>query len=381
MGQENKRDYYEVLGVDKNASADDIKKAYRQAALKNHPDRNPGDKGAEERFKEASEAYAVLSDPQKRQRYDQFGHAGMEGVGNPFEGFSYNGSLNDILSDLFGDFFGGGRGASAGRPGQPPRGSDLRYDLTLDFEQAVSGIEKEITVRRPVLCQECNGSGAKKGTAPVKCTACGGRGEVRVSQGFFAISRTCSACGGTGQVIKEPCPACRGRGKKDSEARLTVKIPAGVDTGTRLRLTGEGEPGVRGGIPGDLYVFLNVREHPIFHRQDQDIFCDIPIQFTDAALGAVIQVPTVYGPETLKIPAGTQTGKIFHLRGKGIAALTGFGKGDEHVRVVIETPSKLTPEQKKLLEEFAALSKSAQETHPQGKSFWEKVKETFKPKS
>lgn len=377
MAQE-KRDYYEVLGVSRNASADEIKKAYRTAALKNHPDRNPGDKAAEERFKEASEAYAVLSDPEKRKRYDQFGHAGMEGGGNPFEGFNYSGGLNDILNDLFGDFFGGGRGSSGGRPGQPPRGADLRHDLTLDFDQVVTGLEKEITINRPILCSDCGGSGAKKGTSPVRCATCGGRGEVRVSQGFFAISRSCPACGGTGQTIKDPCPSCRGRGKKASESKLTVKIPAGVDTGTRLRLSGEGEPGVRGGVPGDLYVFINVREHPIFHRQDQDVFCDIPIQFTDAALGATIQVPTPYGPEELKIPAGTQTGKVFHLRGRGIPALNGYNKGDQHVRVTIETPTRLTDAQRKLLEEFAALSKANQEAHPQGRTFWEKVKSTFK---
>ncbi|MBR2979577.1 MAG: molecular chaperone DnaJ [Myxococcaceae bacterium] len=379
MGQANKRDYYEVLGVGRDADAAKIKSAYRQAALKYHPDKNPGDAKAEELFKEASEAYAVLSDPDKRARYDRLGHAGLEG--NPFEGFAYNGSINDLLSDLFADLFGGGMGGMGGgrggRAGGPPRGSDLRYDLTLEFEQAVFGLEKEIKVKRPKLCDECQGSGARKGTNPVTCSACGGRGEVRFSQGFFAVSRPCGNCSGTGQAIANPCPSCRGRGKRDSEATLTVKIPAGVDTGTRLRLSGEGEPGVRGGQSGDLYVFLSVREHPFFHRQEQEIFCEVPIQFTDAALGATIEVPTVDGKEPLKIPAGTQTGKVFHLRGKGVPAINGYGRGDQHIRVVIETPSRLTAEQKKLLEEFAALSKTNGETHPQGKSFWEKVKAKF----
>ncbi|MGI5860472.1 MAG: molecular chaperone DnaJ [Myxococcales bacterium] len=373
MNAASKRDYYEVLGVERNASPQDIKSAYRKAALKYHPDKNPGDKEAEEKFKEASEAYAVLSDAPKRARYDQFGHAGMGA--NPFEGFGgfgYHGSINDIFSDIFSEIFGTPR-ASRGRSPGVSRGADLRYNLEVSFEQAVFGSEVTIKVPRPNRCDECSGSGARPGTGFKTCPTCGGTGEVRFSQGFFSISRTCTHCGGAGRLLADPCPKCRGSGKVASEATLTVKVPPGVDTGTRLRLSGEGEPGEGGGPSGDLYVVVHVREHPLFQREDNEIFCEVPISFVDAALGATIDVPTIEGSTKLKVPAGTQSGKLFRLKGKGVPSLSGYGRGDQHVRVVIETPTNLSKEQKRLLEQFAAAS--SPDSHPQSKSFWEKVKE------
>ncbi len=373
-GQAQKRDYYEVLGVGKQATGDEIKSAYRKAALKFHPDRNPGDKDSEEKFKEASEAYAVLSDQERRGRYDQFGHSGING--NPFEGFGgfggFSGSINDIFGDIFGEIFGGAR---RGGRSAVNRGSDLRYNLEVAFEEAAFGTEAQVKIPRPKRCDDCQGSGSKKGAGTRPCPGCGGTGEMRFTQGFFTIARTCSHCNGAGRIVSDPCNSCKGRGKVDAEATLTVKIPAGVDTGTRLRLNGEGEPGENGGPAGDLYVVVHVREHPIFQREESEIFCEVPISFTDAALGATVEVPTLEGKVKTKVPAGTQSGKVIRLKGHGVPSLNGYGRGDQHVRIVVETPTNLSREQKRLLEEFAAASNP--DTHPQGKDFWAKVKQLF----
>ncbi len=363
-----KRDYYEVLGVTRDASDQDLKSAYRKLAHQFHPDKNPGNRDAEERFKEASEAYEVLSDPATRARYDRFGHANGQ---NPFEGFGFAGaaSINDIFGDIFGEMFGGGRRSRA-----RARGSDLRYHLELSFEEAAFGTAARIQIPRPKRCETCKGSGAKPGTSPRTCPTCRGAGEIRLTQGFFSVARTCHHCGGAGRVIAEKCPTCEGAGMTKEEATVEVKVPPGVDTGTRLKLSGEGEmPPVPGAEPGDLYVVVQVREHPIFKREDTEILCEMPISFTQAALGASVDVPTLDGPVHLKIPAGTQSGKVFRLRGRGVRALNGSGRGDQHVRVVLETPTHLTREQRELLERFAALS--AEETNPQAGSFWKKVGE------
>lgn len=367
-GQQGKRDYYEILGVERNVGAQELKSAYRKVALQFHPDRNPGDKEAEDKFKEASEAYEVLSDPEKRQRYDQFGHAGenmFEGFGGGFSGAT----INDIFGEIFGSAFGGRQ-----RRGGRQRGADLRYNLEISFEEAAFGTEVSVKIPKPKKCEPCGGTGsASKQTRT--CPTCGGAGEVRFTQGFFAVSRTCTQCQGSGQFVADPCKECRGAGKVNAESQLSVKIPGGVDTGTRVRLTGEGEPGDQGGPPGDLYVVVHVKEHPIFVREDNEVLCEVPISFTQAALGAQIDVPTLDGKVKMKVPAGTQTGKVFRLKGKGIPHLHGSGRGDQHVRVVIETPSELTHQQRALLEKFAEIS--GEETHPHSKSFFEKVRELF----
>jgi molecular chaperone DnaJ len=363
----DKRDYYEVLGVERAADGQVIKSAYRKLAHAYHPDKNPGDKQAEERFKEASEAYAVLSDPEKRARYDRFGHRG----GGGFEDFGFGGagasSINDIFGDIFGEMFGGGRRTRA-----RTRGSDLRYHLEVSFEEAAFGTVARIQIPRAKACEACHGSGAKPGTGPRTCPTCGGAGEVRLTQGFFSIARTCHHCQGTGKVVVDKCPSCGGAGATREEATVEVKVPPGVDTGTRLKLGGEGESApVPGGTPGDLYVVVQVREHPVFRREDTEVLCDMPISFTQAALGTTIEVPTLEGPAKLKIPGGTQTGKVFRLKGKGIPALQGGGRGDQHVRVFVETPTHLSKEQRDLLARFAELS--GEETNPQTRGFWEKV--------
>jgi molecular chaperone DnaJ len=365
-----KRDYYEVLGVDRAADEQALKKAYRKLAHEYHPDKNQGDKAAEEKFKELSEAYAVLSDPEKRARYDRFGHTN----GQPgFQDFGFGGagaSINDIFGDIFGEMFGGA--ARGGRPRQRTRGSDLRYHLEIGFEDAAFGTTARIQIPRPRACETCQGSGAKPGTQARTCNTCGGSGEVRLTQGFFSIARTCHTCGGAGRVVVDKCATCGGVGMRREEATVEVRVPAGVDTGTRLKLSGEGEPPpVPGGAPGDLYVVLQVRDHPIFKREETEILCEMPISFTQAALGTQIDVPTLDGPMKLKIPAGTQTGKMFRMKGKGVPSLQGGGRGDQHVRVFVETPTHLTKEQKDLLERFAELA--GEETNPQSKSFWEKV--------
>ena len=361
-----KRDYYEVLGVGRDADDQAIKTAYRKLAHQYHPDKNSGSKEAEEKFKEASEAYSVLSDPDKRARYDRFGH--QNGQGFEDFGFGAGATINDIFGDIFGEMFGGGQRRQRGRT----RGSDLRYHLEIGFEEAAFGTTARISIPRPRACEPCKGSGAKPGTAPRTCPTCGGTGEIRLAQGFFAIARTCHHCGGTGRVIVEKCTACGGGGAIREQATVEVKVPAGVDTGTRLKLSAEGEPPpVPGGLPGDLYVVLQVRDHPIFRREDTEVLCELPISFAQAALGAQLDVPTLDGPAKLKVPAGTQTGKVFRLKGKGIPALQGGGRGDQHVRVTVETPSHLTKEQRELLQRFAELS--GEETNPQAKTFWEKV--------
>jgi molecular chaperone DnaJ len=370
MATTEKRDYYEVLGITRNASLDDIKKAYRKMALKFHPDKNPENPHAEEKFKEAAEAYGVLSDEEKRARYDRYGHNGMGGMG----GFdpSQFADFGDILGDLFGfgDFF----GASRRRSTRPARGNDLRFDLNLTFEDAVFGKEISINVPRVILCTGCSGSGAKPGTSPVTCSGCGGRGQIRYSQGFFAVARTCPQCGGAGKVIKDPCATCGGSGRIHEEKTLSVKIPPGVDEGSRLRVAGEGESGYNGGPAGDLYVFISVAEHPKFTRRDYDIHSEQGISFTQAALGAEVSADTIDGPETLRIPPGTQPNQVFRLRGKGVQFLQGPGRGDHYVHVSVRIPSTLTDEQRKVLQQFASMEG---ENPPENRGVLDKVKDFF----
>jgi molecular chaperone DnaJ len=364
-----KRDYYEVLGISRTATEDEIKKAYRKLALKYHPDRNPDDRhGAEERFKEISQAYQVLCDPERRTLYDRFGHAAFEQGGGA--GFDFGAGFEDIIGDLFGDFFGTGR-ARSGR-GRARRGQDLRYELEIGFEEAAFGCEKTISVPRLSVCETCSGRGARPGTTPRTCPQCRGSGQVRFQQGFFSIAKTCGHCNGQGTIIANPCAACGGSGAQRRTHQLSLKIPSGVDNGSRLKLRGEGEAGPNGGTAGDLYVVLHVREHPLFVREGTDIVCEVPVSFAQAALGADIEVPTLEGPSRVKVPAGTQSGQIFRLKGRGIADLNGYGRGDEIVRVMVETPRKLSPRQRELLEEFARIS--GEEVHPLSKSFLEKVK-------
>jgi molecular chaperone DnaJ len=361
-----KRDYYQVLGVSREASEEEIKKAYRRLALKYHPDRNPDDhEAAEERFKEIVEAYQVLSDGERRGLYDRFGHAAFE-QGPGGAGFDFGAGFDDILGDLFGDFFGTGRSRSRAR-----RGQDLRYELELSFEEAAFGCEKTIAVPRLAACETCGGRGAKPGTSPKACPQCRGSGQVRFQQGFFSIAKTCGHCNGQGTIIATPCPTCDGAGAQRRTYNLSLKVPAGVDTGSRLKLRGEGEGGARG-TPGDLYVVIGVREHPLFVREGNDVVCDVPVSFAQAALGAELQVPTLDGPAKVKVPAGTQSGHAVRLKGRGIRDLNGYGRGDQIVRVLVETPRKVSPRQRELLEEFARLS--GEEVHPLSKSFLEKVK-------
>jgi molecular chaperone DnaJ len=366
-----KRDYYEILGVHRNASDTEIKKAYRKLALQFHPDKNAGDKEAEDRFKEISEAYSVLSDPQKRVTYDQYGHAGL-GNGGGFSSGGFGGSpFEDIFGDLFGDIF-GGRARSRGRG---RRGDDLRYNLSIKFEEAAFGLETKIQIPRYETCATCQGSGARPGTSPRTCQVCHGAGQVRYQQGFFSLTRPCPECGGEGQVIDQPCDDCRGSGRIRGKKTISLKIPAGVETGSRLKLTGEGEPGIQGGPPGDLYVVLSVQEHPLFQREGQDVICEIPISFPQAALGCELEVPTLTEKISIKVPAGTQSGKVVSLPGKGFPSLQGYNRGDQLVVLRVETPTRLTGRQKELLEEFAR--EGGEEVHPMGKSFLEKVRELF----
>lgn len=370
----SKRDYYEVLGVGRSASADEIKKAYRKKAIKYHPDKNPDNAEAEAKFKEAAEAYEVLSSAEKKQAYDQFGHAGVNqggpggfGGGGGAQGF---GGFEDIFGDIFGDVFGGGRS----RGNRASRGSDLRYNMKISFEEAAFGGEKTITIPRESTCKTCDGSGAKKGTQPQTCGTCGGAGEIRFQQGFFTLSKTCPDCNGAGTIIKEKCGDCRGRGKIGENVKIAVKIPAGINVGQKLKLRGEGEPGERGGPAGDLYVVVDIASHPFFQRDGEDVYCQVPISFTQAALGAEIETPTLEGSVKLTIPAGTQTERRFRLKGKGIASLSGRGRGDQYVQVHVEVPSKLNDKQRELLEEFADLSG---ESYPESDSFLKKMKDWF----
>jgi molecular chaperone DnaJ len=376
----SKRDYYEVLEVSRNASEAELKKAYRRAAQKYHPDRNPDNKEAEEKFKECKEAYEILTDSQKRAAYDQFGHAGVDpSMGGGGAGFGAGGAagFGDIFGDVFGDIFGGGRGGRGG--GQRVyRGSDLRYKLDLSLEDAVAGTEVKIRVPTQVTCTECGGSGAKKGSQPKTCTTCGGHGQVRMQQGFFSVQQTCPHCQGSGTVISDPCGSCHGKGRVQERKTLSVKVPAGVDTGDRIRLAGEGEAGENGGPAGDLYVQVNVKPHPIFQREENNLFCEVPISFVTAALGGELEVPTLTGRVNLKIPAETQTGKMFRMRGKGVKPVRGGPVGDLICRVLVETPVNLTRKQKDLLQEFSGEMDSGGSRHtPQANSWLEGVKKFF----
>ena len=366
-----KRDYYEVLSISRTAEEVEIKRAYRRLAQKHHPDRNPGDKAAEEAFKECKEAYEVLSDARKRALYDQHGHAGLQGgPGGPHPGQG-PGGFADIFGDVFADIFGGG----GRRQGGPYRGADLRYQMEISLEEAVAGTTSQIRIPSLVACGVCSGSGVKKGSKPSTCPTCEGQGRVRIQQGFFSIQQTCPRCKGRGQIITDPCDACHGHGKVQQHKTLSVKIPPGVDNGDRIRLAGEGEAGEQGGPPGDLYVELAVREHPVFHRDGPNLYTDAPISFVTAALGGEIEIPTLDGHATIKVPAETQSGKQFRLRGKGVKPVRGGGPGDLICRVVVETPVNLNKRQKELLREFeASLGENAQSHSPQGHSWLDSVK-------
>jgi molecular chaperone DnaJ len=349
-----KRDYYEILEVGRDSDPEEIKKAYRKLAIQFHPDRNPDNKEAEDKFKELSEAYSILSDQEKKRLYDQFGHAGISGNGGFPGGFDFSGSFSDIFSDIFQDFFGGGR---PGRQQRGFRGDDLRYRMVITFEEAVFGTEKEIVYPRLTECERCLGDGVEPGHSPVSCTVCDGKGEVRYQQAFFTMSRPCPNCGGRGKVVEYPCTNCRGEGRERKQRTLTVRIPQGVDDGNRLRIRGEGDGGLSGGGSGDLFVQIEVQEHPFFMRENDDIICDVPIRMEVAAAGGTVEVPTLEGPMELKIPGGTQPGQVFNFKGKGVPRLQGSGRGDQYVRVNIEVPSKITKKQKQLLEEFTSESK------------------------
>ena len=368
-----KRDYYEVLGVDHGASEADVKKAYRRLAMKYHPDRNPDNADSEERFKEATEAYEILADTEKRERYDRFGHAGVEGMASGFDGFS--GNFSDIFSDVFGDLFSGGRGRARS---SAQRGGDLRYSLEINLEQAVAGDNVEIRVPSLQMCDDCEGTGATAGTKPVDCPSCGGTGQLRVSQGFMAFQQTCPRCRGVGKVIKDPCRSCNGGGRVEQRETLSVRVPPGIDDGDRLRLTGKGDAGLNGGPPGDLYVQFSVAEHPIFERDGSNLYCDVPLSFVDAVLGGEIDVPTLDGRVKLKVPPETQTGKLFRLRGRGSPSARGGPTGDLLCRMVIETPVRLSEQQKDLLREFKATLEANGTTHsPRETSWFQSVKNFF----
>ena len=347
----NKRDYYEVLGVGKDASESDIKTKYRKLALKYHPDRNPGDKEAEENFKEASEAYEVLHDPQKRRIYDQFGHQGLEGSG--FSGFSGFEDIFSSFGDIFEDFFGFGGGMRGRATGH--RGSDLRYDMKLEFMEAAFGTETEIEINKMETCETCHGSGCKAGTTPQTCSACNGTGQMSRSQGFFTVRTTCPHCNGEGKSIPNPCYDCRGTGHVRKKKKVSVKIPGGVDNGSRLRLTGEGEAGLKGGPPGDLYIFIQVKEHDFFKRDGINIICEVPISFVQATLGDEIKIPTLEGETELKIPKGTQPGDVMRLKELGIKSLQGYGRGDQIIVLMVKIPTSINSKQEQLLREFSKL--------------------------
>jgi molecular chaperone DnaJ len=375
-----KRDFYEVLGIARGASADEIKKAYRSKAKELHPDRNKDRPEAEAQFKEVNEAYDCLKDDQKKAAYDRFGHAAFEGgMGGgprgPGRGYGqgdFASAFSDVFEDLFGDFMGGRGGAAGGGRGRAQRGSDLRYNLRVTLEEAHRGVQKSITVPTSVACGSCSGTGAEGGAEPQTCPTCSGLGKVRASQGFFTVERTCPTCGGLGQTIKNPCKTCHGAGRMEKERQLSVNIPPGVETGTRIRLAGEGEAGMRGGPSGDLYIFIEVREHALFQRDGVNLFCRVPVAMTVAAVGGEVEVPTIDGGRSrVKIPAGTQTGKQLRLRAKGMPALRGGGIGDMLIEVAVETPVNLTSRQRELLREFERLS---EDNNPEGSSFFSKVR-------
>jgi molecular chaperone DnaJ len=372
-----KSDFYQTLGVAKSASDDELKKAYRKLAMQHHPDKNPGDKKAEEKFKEISHAYDVLQDPQKRAAYDRYGHdaftqGGMGGAGGGHAGaggFDFSGGFADIFEDLFG--MGGGR--SGGGNTGPARGSDLRYNLNITLEEAFKGKQETIKVTTAVACETCAGTGAEKGSKPVTCTTCNGSGRIRATQGFFTVERTCATCGGNGKMIKNPCKPCAGSGRVRKEKTLSVSIPAGVEEGTRIRLSNEGEIGPRGGTAGDLYIFLSVKPHKLFERNGADIHCSVPIKMTDAALGGNIEIPTIDGAHVkVTIPEGTQHGHQMRLRGKGMTILRSSARGDMYIHTLVETPVKLSKKQRELLKEF---EKAGEHTSPESESFFAKIKE------
>jgi molecular chaperone DnaJ len=373
-----KRDYYEVLGLNRDAGDDEIKKAYRKLAMKFHPDRNPDNPKAEEQFKEAKEAYEILSDAQKRSAYDQFGHAGVDpsaGGGAAGAGF---GGFADAFSDIFGDIFGGGGGGARGGRGGVYRGADLRYNLEISLEEAARGSETRIRIPTMEECETCHGNGAKPGTQPKTCPTCGGAGQVRMQQGFFSIQQTCPKCHGSGRFVAEPCPTCHGGGRVKQHKTLAVKIPAGIDEGDRIRLAGEGEHGVNGGPAGDLYVQIHIKQHSVFQRDHDDLHCEMPISFATAALGGEIEIPTLDGAAKIKVPSETQSGKVFRLRGKGIRGVRSHATGDLLCHVVVETPVNLTERQRELLREFETISaKNADKHNPRAKSWMDKVKDFF----
>jgi molecular chaperone DnaJ len=370
-----RRDYYEILGVPRDADADALKKAYRRLAMRDHPDRNPDDPAAEERFKEASEAYAILSDAEKRRAYDRFGHAGVgAGAGGaPFQDFGDLGNFTDLFEDLFGDLFGGRRGGR--RRGRGQRGADLRYNLEIDLADVLTGLESQISIPKMRPCKTCEGSGARPGTSAEACGNCRGSGQVVLQQGFFRVSRPCEVCAGTGEVVRERCADCRGQGRVEGQQTIKVRIPPGVDDGTRLRLSGEGEAGISGGPPGDLYVVVSIRPHALFQREGPDLHCQVPITMVQAALGAEIDVPTLEGRVKIVVPEGTQSGKVMRLRGKGVPTLRSATRGDQHLHLFVETPTRLTKSQREILERFAAESDVA--VSPANKSFLDKLRELF----
>ena len=374
----SKRDYYEVLGLDRKASKDDIKKSYRKLAMKYHPDKNAGDANAEAKFKEASEAAEVLLSDEKRQAYNQFGHAGVSGQGRGFEGFSSShdfSNLSDIFGDIFGDFMGGGhsrrRRSSGGRPGD-----DLQMSLRVSFEEAAFGVEKKISLTKQATCPQCRGSGGKEGAGPIDCDMCHGHGEVRRQQGFFTVSSTCPKCHGQGRMVSIACPSCRGQGRTKKNTQISVKVPAGIDSGQRLKLSGEGNAGIMNGPSGSLYVEIHLEKHDIFERDGHDVYCTVPVSFSQAALGAQVEVPTLTGKVAVGIPQGVQSGRKMRLKSKGIERLGGYGYGDQILTIHVETPTSITSEQRELFKRLAQLNDHGT-SHPMGKGFFDKVKELF----
>ncbi len=373
----SKRDYYEVLGVSRGVDDAELKKSYRKLALEFHPDRNPDDPRAEDKFKEVSEAYAVLANPEKRRAYDRFGFEGLGASGGPGPGFSDFGDLGnftDLFNDLFGDVFGGGR-AGGRRRGRGQRGADLRYNLEIDLNGVLEGVEAKIKIPKMRGCETCSGSGAKPGTQPESCQRCGGTGQVIFQQGFFRISRPCDQCGGQGETVRHRCGTCRGAGRVEGQQSLTVRVPAGVDDGMRMRLSGEGEAGVAGGPPGDLYVVISVAPHSLFTRDGPDLHCEVPVRFVQATLGTEIEVPTLEGKVDMRIPEGTQSGKVLRLRGKGVPGLNSTSRGDQLVHIFVEVPTKLTERQRELLEKFA--EESGDEVSPVTNGFLDKLRKIF----
>jgi molecular chaperone DnaJ len=372
-----KRDYYEILDVSREADEAELKKAYRAVAMRDHPDRNPDDPEAEDRFKEASEAYAILSDPEKRRSYDRFGHAGVGGGapgGGGFQDFGDLGGFTDLFDDLFGDLF-GGRRAGARRRGRGQRGADLRYNLEIELSDVLRGFESKVKIPKMRACETCEGSGARPGTQPIVCSTCRGGGQVVLQQGFFRVSRPCEACAGTGEILRDRCNDCRGQGRTEGQQTINVRIPAGVDEGTRLRLLGEGEAGIAGGPPGDLYVVISVKPHELFERDGPDLHCRVPVTMVQAALGAEVDVPTLEGRVKLTVPAGTQSGKAMRLRGKGVPTLRSSSRGDQLLHIFVETPTRLTKPQRELLESFA--DASDMKMSPVYKGFMDKLRDLF----